>query len=101
VPRHGIAYVPQGRRLFAELTVAENLGVGLLVRGGDAALRRHVLDLFPRLEERLDQQARTLSGGEQQMLAIGRGADGLACGCCFSMSRRLASRRCWSRRCSR
>ncbi len=72
VPRHGIAYVPQGRRLFAELTVAENLGVGLLVRGGDAALRRHVLDLFPRLEERLDQQARTLSGGEQQMLAIGR-----------------------------
>ncbi|GHE03261.1 branched-chain amino acid ABC transporter ATPase [Defluviimonas sp. 20V17] len=72
VPRRGLAYVPQGRRLFAELTVEENLGVGLLVRRGDAGLRRHVLDLFPRLEERLDQQAWTLSGGEQQMLAIAR-----------------------------
>ena len=72
VPKRGIGYVPQGRRLFGELTVAENIGVGLLVRGGDPALRRRVLDLFPRLEERLDQQARTLSGGEQQMLAIAR-----------------------------
>ncbi len=72
VPRHGIGYVPQGRRLFGEMTVAENLSVGLMTRGqGKAALDR-VLSLFPRLAERISQQARTLSGGEQQMLAIGR-----------------------------
>ncbi|MGQ0565002.1 MAG: ABC transporter ATP-binding protein [Gemmobacter sp.] len=72
VPRHGLGYVPQGRRLFGDLTVAENLTVGLMTRGqGQAALDR-VLSLFPRLAERMDQTARTLSGGEQQMLAIGR-----------------------------
>jgi len=72
VPRHGIGYVPQGRRLFGEMTVAENLSVGLMTRGqGRTALDR-VLSLFPRLAERMGQQARTLSGGEQQMLAIGR-----------------------------
>ena len=57
VPRHGIGYVPQGRRLFAELTVAENLAVGLMTRGSDPARRvDHVLDLFPRLRERLAQR---------------------------------------------
>ena len=72
VPRHGIGYVPQGRRLFGDLTVAENLTVGLMTRGqGKPALDR-VLSMFPRLAERLNQTARTLSGGEQQMLAIGR-----------------------------
>lgn len=72
VPRHGIGYVPQGHRLFGEMTVLENLTVGLMTRGqGRAALDR-VLSLFPRLAERMGQQARTLSGGEQQMLAIGR-----------------------------
>ncbi len=72
IPRHGIGWVPQGRRLFPDLTVAENLSVGLLTRGRGEATRERVLTLFPRLRERLDQPARTLSGGEQQMLAIGR-----------------------------
>ena len=72
VPRRGIGYVPQGRRLFAELTVAENIEVGLMTRGKGAATRERVLDLFPRRRERLGQMAGTLSGGEQQMLAIAR-----------------------------
>ncbi|PLS23560.1 ABC transporter ATP-binding protein [Neptunicoccus cionae] len=72
VPKSGIAYVPQGRRLFSELTVAQNLEVGLLHTKDKAATREEVLDLFPRLRERLKQQADTLSGGEQQMLAMGR-----------------------------
>jgi branched-chain amino acid transport system ATP-binding protein len=72
VPRQGVAWVPQGRRLFAELTVAENLEIGLMTRGHGEATRTRVLALFPRLRERLDQVSGTLSGGEQQMLAIGR-----------------------------
>jgi branched-chain amino acid transport system ATP-binding protein len=72
VPRRGIAYVPQGRRLFGPLTVAENLSVGLMTRHKGAAVRERVLDLFPRLRERLLQVSSTLSGGEQQMLAIAR-----------------------------
>ncbi|TGD43288.1 ABC transporter ATP-binding protein [Pseudotabrizicola sediminis] len=72
VPGQGIAYVPQGRRLFGPLTVAENIEVGLLTRNKGPRTRDFVLDLFPRLRERLDQVASTLSGGEQQMLAIAR-----------------------------
>ena len=72
VPRQGIGYVPQGRRLFGELTVAENIEIGLMTRRKGAATRNRVLDLFPRLRERLRQQSRTLSGGEQQMLAMAR-----------------------------
>nr|WP_197641711.1 ABC transporter ATP-binding protein [Tabrizicola soli] len=72
VPKRGLAYVPQGRRLFGPLTVAENLAVGGLVRGNDPAVLERVLDLFPRLRDRLAQVAGTLSGGEQQMLAIAR-----------------------------
>jgi len=72
VPRAGVAYVPQGRRLFAEMTVAENLTVGLMTRNKGAAVRARVLDLFPVLRERLAQRAGTLSGGEQQMLAMAR-----------------------------
>jgi branched-chain amino acid transport system ATP-binding protein len=72
IPRRGIAYVPQGRRLFSELTVEENLTIGLLVRGGGAETREPVLDLFPVLRQRLGQRAGTLSGGEQQMLATAR-----------------------------
>jgi branched-chain amino acid transport system ATP-binding protein len=72
IPRRGIAYVPQGRRLFAELTVEENLRIGLLVRGGGEETLEPVLDLFPVLRERRRQRAATLSGGEQQMLATAR-----------------------------
>jgi branched-chain amino acid transport system ATP-binding protein len=72
IPRRGVAYVPQGRRLFAELTVAENLEIGLMTRDHGPATRDRVLALFPRLSERLGQASGTLSGGEQQMLAIAR-----------------------------
>jgi len=72
VPRHGIGYIPQGRRLFSGLTVAQNLEIGLRVRGSGKDVLEEVLDLFPRLRERMDQKAQTLSGGEQQMLATAR-----------------------------
>jgi branched-chain amino acid transport system ATP-binding protein len=72
IPRRGIAYVPQGRRLFPDLTVSENLRMGLLVQGGGAETLGPVLELFPVLQERLGQRAGTLSGGEQQMLATAR-----------------------------
>ena len=72
VPRHGIGYVPQGRRLFGDLTVAENIEIGLMTRHKGAETRERVLALFPRLRERMGQVSRTLSGGEQQMLAIAR-----------------------------
>ncbi|MBE0691471.1 MAG: ABC transporter ATP-binding protein [Aquamicrobium sp.] len=72
IPKTGIGYVPQGRRLFAELTVAENLEIGLMTRGRGAATREAVLDLFPVLRERFSQRSGTLSGGEQQMLAMAR-----------------------------
>ena len=72
VPRQGVGYIPQGRRLFAELTVAENLQIGLMTRGQGDEVLEHVLTMFPRLRERMDQRAETLSGGEQQMLATAR-----------------------------
>lgn len=72
IPRRGIAYVPQGRGLFTELTVAQNLEIGLMVRSTDSNVREEVLSLFPRLRERMRQRAETLSGGEQQMLAMAR-----------------------------
>ncbi len=72
VPKLGIGYIPQGRRLFAEMTVAENLQIGLMTRGKGAEVRERVLSMFPRLRERLHQRAETLSGGEQQMLATAR-----------------------------
>jgi branched-chain amino acid transport system ATP-binding protein len=70
--RLGIAYVPQGRRLFAELTVEENLTIGLMARGRGAEARERALALFPALRSRLTQVSGTLSGGEQEMLAIAR-----------------------------
>lgn len=72
VPKMGVGYIPQGRRLFPELTVSENIEMGLMVRNEGADTRDWVLDLFPRLKDRLRQQAGTLSGGEQQMLATAR-----------------------------
>jgi branched-chain amino acid transport system ATP-binding protein len=68
----GIAYVPQGRRLFAELTVEENLTIGLMARGSGDEARERALTLFPALRSRLAQVSGTLSGGEQEMLAIAR-----------------------------
>jgi len=70
----GLAIAPEGRRLFADLTVAENLQVGGYAQPRRAAARNRarVIELFPRLGQRLSQTAGTLSGGEQQMLAIGR-----------------------------
>jgi branched-chain amino acid transport system ATP-binding protein len=72
VPKAGVAYVPQGRRLFAEMTVAENIEIGLMARVRGKVVRERVLELFPRLRERLTQRSGTLSGGEQQMLAMAR-----------------------------
>jgi len=72
VPKAGIAYVPQGRRLFADMTVAENIEIGLMARGKGRAVREAVLDLFPLLRQRWKQRSGTLSGGEQQMLAMAR-----------------------------
>ena len=72
IPQLGIAYVPQGRRLFPLLTVEENLQMGLLVRDKGPQTLDWVLNLFPALKELLRQRAGTLSGGQQQMLAMGR-----------------------------
>lgn len=72
VAKQGIGYIPQGRRLFSELTVAENLEIGMLARKSKPEVLERVLALFPRLRERLEQVAQTLSGGEQQMLATAR-----------------------------
>ena len=74
--QRGIAHVPEGRQVFASMTVMENLEMGAYTRNGRARWREllpTILALFPVLEERSDQLAGTLSGGEQQMLAIGRG----------------------------
>ncbi|CAN7449346.1 ABC transporter ATP-binding protein [Rhizobium sp. LjRoot30] len=72
VPKQGIGYVPQGRRLFSELTVQENLEIGLMTRKTGRDVLEKALVLFPRLRERLGQVSGTLSGGEQQMLATAR-----------------------------
>ncbi len=75
IVRMGIAHIPEGRGIFANLTVDENLMLGAAARydsAGVASDRARALDLFPRLRERLGQNAGTLSGGEQQMLAIAR-----------------------------
>jgi branched-chain amino acid transport system ATP-binding protein len=74
--QHGIAHVPEGRQVFASMTVMENLEMGAYTRNGRARWREllpTILALFPVLQERREQLAGTLSGGEQQMLAIGRG----------------------------
>lgn len=72
----GIAHVPEGRQVFASLTVRENLEMGAYTRAGQENWARNIVQIyewFPKLKEREDQLAGTLSGGEQQMVAIGRG----------------------------
>jgi len=71
----GIALVPEGRGVFTDLTVRENLQLGALTaraRASESINREHVLTLFPRLAERLEQRVGSMSGGEQQMVAVGR-----------------------------
>ncbi|MDQ6692987.1 MAG: ABC transporter ATP-binding protein [Chloroflexota bacterium] len=73
--RLGIAHSPEGRRIFSRMTIQENLDMGAFARNDRAGIAQdmeRVLTLFPRLKERLTQRGGTLSGGEQQMLAIGR-----------------------------
>jgi branched-chain amino acid transport system ATP-binding protein len=75
IPYLGISHVPEGRRIFASMTVAENLQLGAYRRKDKAEIEKDfesVFAKFPRLKERLKQRAGTLSGGEQQMLAMGR-----------------------------
>lgn len=75
IVKQGISHVPEGRRVFANMTVQENLELGAFLRKDKAGIKEdmeRVYVLFPRLLERLKQQAGTLSGGEQQMLAMGR-----------------------------
>jgi branched-chain amino acid transport system ATP-binding protein len=75
IVKRGIAQSPEGRRLFPRMTVTENLEMGAFQRSDRAGVRAdmdHVFELFPRLQERKDQKAGTMSGGEQQMCAIGR-----------------------------
>ena len=71
----GLIHVPEGRKIFPNLDVKENLELGAYLRGGANARRNieRIFETFPRLKERVSQKAGTLSGGEQQMLAIGRG----------------------------
>ncbi len=76
IVRRGLIHVPEGRRIFANLTVKENLEMGAFTRKDRDAIKNdmeHVFELFPRLKERIRQISGTLSGGEQQMLAMGRG----------------------------
>lgn len=76
IVRLGVAHVPEGRKIFKDLKVFENLRMGAYTRGDTAGIKQDldmVLELFPRLRERMDQLGGSLSGGEQQMLAIGRG----------------------------
>ncbi len=75
IVKHGISQVPEGRRIFAEMSVQENLEMGAFTRKDKAGVAQDfdiVYNRFPRLKERRKQQAGTLSGGEQQMLAMGR-----------------------------
>jgi branched-chain amino acid transport system ATP-binding protein len=75
IARAGLIHVPEGRQVFAEMTIADNLKMGGYMVSDRAVMKQrleHVLELFPRLRQRLPQLAGSLSGGEQQMLAIGR-----------------------------
>ena len=105
VPPHeiatmGVLHVPEGRRIFARLTVAENLAMGAFARRdrrGVAEDRERMLTLFPLLRERLNQVAGTLSGGEQQMVATARALMGAAARASRWTSPAWACRRSWSK----
>jgi branched-chain amino acid transport system ATP-binding protein len=76
IVHRGLIHVPEGRRIFANLSVKDNLEMGAYTRNDKEKIKQdmeHVFELFPRMKERLKQLAGTLSGGEQQMLAMGRG----------------------------
>lgn len=77
IVKKGIVYVPEGRKIFPDFTVEENLYIGAYIRKGSPQHYKHDIEeiyaIFPRLKERLKQKAGSLSGGEQQMLAIARG----------------------------
>jgi branched-chain amino acid transport system ATP-binding protein len=102
IARAGIGYVPQGRGLFAGMTVAENLALGRLARKTDSAhgiawSEEQIYEYFPRLKERRNVAADYLSGGEQQMAAVARALSGNV-RCCCSTSRSKAWRRRWCRK---
>ena len=92
------SHAPEGRKIFSTLAVQENLDMGAYGSGNDQTRHREepdrVFHLFPRIDERRKQFAGTLSGGEQQMLCIGRALMGSPQSCCWT-SRRSAWRRCW------
>jgi branched-chain amino acid transport system ATP-binding protein len=117
ISRKGVGLVPQGRRVFPTLTVKENLSVAFRKDSASSWNLKRVFELFPRLEERAEQHAGSLSGGEQQMLAIGRAlmgnprlllmdepSEGLAplivaeVGRTIAKLKAQASRSCWSSR---
>ena len=92
IVKRGIAVVPEGARVFPEMSVLDNLYMGSIIpraRSRESTSLAEVFSLFPRLEERQRQLARTLSGGERQMLAIGRALMAVPISCC-STSRRSA-----------
>ena len=93
----GIGHSPEGRRIFANMSVRENLELGAYTRNDRAGIQQdfdRALTLFPRLKERISQNAGTLSGGEQQMLAMGRALMARP-NCSCSMSRRWDWPRFW------
>jgi branched-chain amino acid transport system ATP-binding protein len=94
IVRRGIALSPEGRRVFGQLSVAENLSMGAFTRSRDESRERvaQIYRYFPRLKERSKQRASSLSGGEQQMLAIGRALMSRPKRSCLT-NRRLDSRR--------
>ncbi len=95
----GVSHAPEGRKVFSTLTVQENLNLGAFtrrhLRKEVARARDRVFELFPILRDRREQLAGTLSGGEQQMLAIGRALMSAPGSSCW-MSRPSGSRRSWS-----
>lgn len=102
IAQRGLLQVPEGRQVLPEMTVLENLQLGMTALGSRTPTYtiERVCTLFPILAERRGQLAGSLSGGQQQMLAMGRAPSWARRGSCCSMSRVSASRRSWFARCS-